>query len=65
MENPIGTITNTDKNVVNINNFSETMIGIKDSLKEIASLLILIHDKYFKNIIGIQNNLFSLIKFIV
>ena len=42
----------------------ETSVNLKDSLREIASLLMMIHDHYFKTVIGIQDTLSSLIRFV-
>ena len=53
-------LTNTNAATVNVN----PMADLKDSLRDIASLLMLIHEQYFKNSIGIQNNLLGLIKFV-
>lgn len=37
---------------------------LKESLREIATLLMLIHEQYFKNNIGIQNTILSLLQFV-
>ena len=43
---------------------SSSSMDLKESLREIATLLMLIHEQYFKNNIGIQNTILSLIQFV-